>query len=358
MSAQELKTRPQQLHCSVHMDQQTEDSVETSWFVVEICGSILSSGERRNAILKVTIDDVTDGIAKIQPVLEKRRRRGLAQAPVFSHQSILGEIDGETSIEDWTTVARLECDWLLFARKGRRSLLFQVEIISSPDNTVLSSVRYLLDYQNPKFGYVDIKENLQQARVLGLGLSAGLACNDMRYNDRQVGLMRGWALADIKLQSVSLKSKRNFEKSFQKMLKMVHKHGQVPLKAVSKKLAEIAPPAIRYDVLQLTLELLSFSPLIDVEQLRQLNDVATWLEVDGDRFRTMLSKVLPVAQHTVVDTGVLLGITEEMSPKQIRQQLNKEYAKWNSRVTNPDPKIKAQADQMLELIAATRAQYE
>ncbi len=357
MSAQELQTKPGQLHCSVRMERQTDDSKESSWFVVEICGSILSSGERRNAILKISIDDVTDGVAHIQPVLEKRRRRGLVQAPVFSHQSILGEISGETTLDSWTTVARLECDWLLFARKGRRSMLFQIEIISSPDNMILASVRYLLDYQNPQFGFLDIKENLQQARVLGLGLSAGIACNDMRYNDRQVGLMRGWALADINLRAVSMKAKREFEKSFQRLLKRVQKHGQVPLQPVSHKLAEIAPPAIRYDILQLTLELLSLCPLIDIDQLRQLNQVATWLDVDGDRFRTMLSKILPIAQHTVVDTGVLLGITEEMTPQQVCQQLNQEYAKWNARVTNPDPQIKAQADQMLELIAATRAQY-
>jgi len=37
--------------------------------------------------------------------------------------------------------------------------------------------------------------------------------------------------------------------------------------------------------------------------------------------------------------------------------LNKEYAKWNARVTNTDPQVRTQADQMLGLIAEARSQY-
>jgi hypothetical protein len=37
--------------------------------------------------------------------------------------------------------------------------------------------------------------------------------------------------------------------------------------------------------------------------------------------------------------------------------LNKEYSKWNSRVTNADPDIQTQADQMLTLIAEAKSQY-
>jgi len=37
--------------------------------------------------------------------------------------------------------------------------------------------------------------------------------------------------------------------------------------------------------------------------------------------------------------------------------LNKEYSKWNSRVTNADPGIQSQADQMLRLITEARGQY-
>jgi hypothetical protein len=45
-----------------------------------------------------------------------------------------------------------------------------------------------------------------------------------------------------------------------------------------------------------------------------------------------------------------------MGRENTRRQLNRYYRKWNSRVTNADPEIQAQADQMLKLIAEARSQ--
>jgi len=61
--------------------------------------------------------------------------------------------------------------------------------------------------------------------------------------------------------------------------------------------------------------------------------------------------------HEVRDIETILGISSDMSKEKVRQHLNKEYSKWNSRVTNADPDIQNQADQMLNLIAEARNQY-
>ena len=70
----------------------------------------------------------------------------------------------------------------------------------------------------------------------------------------------------------------------------------------------------------------------------------------------MMEKIIPVDMHETADIETLLGITSDMSQEKAREHLNKEYAKWNSRVTNSDPKIQSQADQMLRLIAEARTQ--
>ncbi len=71
----------------------------------------------------------------------------------------------------------------------------------------------------------------------------------------------------------------------------------------------------------------------------------------------MMEKILPVSIHEVKDTEVLIGVTSGMSKEGSRHQLNREYAKWNARVTNSDPRVRTQADQMLKLIAEARSQY-
>ena len=88
-----------------------------------------------------------------------------------------------------------------------------------------------------------------------------------------------------------------------------------------------------------------------------LRDLASWLEVDAGRFRAMMEKILPVDMHEVVDIGDLLGISSDMGHENTRKHLNREYSKWNSRVTSANPEIQTQADQMLKIIAEARGQY-
>ncbi len=70
-----------------------------------------------------------------------------------------------------------------------------------------------------------------------------------------------------------------------------------------------------------------------------------------------MEKILPVNLHKVKDVETILGVTSGMDKEEARQQLNKEYIKWNSRVTSSDPEIQTMADQVLDLIAQARNEY-
>ncbi len=94
-----------------------------------------------------------------------------------------------------------------------------------------------------------------------------------------------------------------------------------------------------------------------VEELNLLKNLASWLEVDKNRFREMMAKILPAGMHEVKDVEVILGVTSDMNKDKTRKHLNKEYSKWNARVTNTDSEIQTQADDMLRLIADTRSEY-
>jgi len=94
-----------------------------------------------------------------------------------------------------------------------------------------------------------------------------------------------------------------------------------------------------------------------LEELALLKSLAGWLEVDINRFRAMVDKILPVDIHESEDAEAILGVTSDMGKDETRDHLNKEYRKWNARVTNPNPEIQTQADQMLKFIAEARSQY-
>jgi hypothetical protein len=54
----------------------------------------------------------------------------------------------------------------------------------------------------------------------------------------------------------------------------------------------------------------------------------------------------------------MIGITPNMSEKEIKKHLRKEYTKWNARVSNADPKIREQANEMIKIIVELRAKYK
>ncbi|GAI80926.1 unnamed protein product, partial [marine sediment metagenome] len=120
---------------------------------------------------------------------------------------------------------------------------------------------------------------------------------------------------------------------------------------------EIAPLADRYDILDLCLRVAQADGVAAVEELALLKNLASWLEVDTNRFREMMGKILPAGMHEVKDVEVILGVTSDMSKDKTRKHLNKEYSKWNARVTNTDSEIQTQADDMLKFIAETRSEY-
>jgi len=126
---------------------------------------------------------------------------------------------------------------------------------------------------------------------------------------------------------------------------------------ICKEIVEIAPVAERYDILDLCLHVAQADGVAAAEELALLKNLANWLEVDTNRFHEMMERILPVNIHQVKDIEVVLGVNSDMSKEKTRQHLNKQYSKWNARVTNADSEIQDQADQMLKLIAEARSEY-
>jgi hypothetical protein len=120
---------------------------------------------------------------------------------------------------------------------------------------------------------------------------------------------------------------------------------------------EIAPMVGRLDIMDLSLRVAGAKGQVTATDIGLLKDLAQWLRIDRGRLRTMVEKTLPVSMHQSEDAEMILGVTTEMNKDEVRHQLNREYAKWSSRVISSDPAIRKQADQMLNLIANARTQY-
>jgi len=353
-SGQALST----FNCRVQLTRQKRDDSVFDTFTIEVAGSIRTAGDNDYATVQILISDVTDRPGKAKPVLSGisnfEFRIPNFPRPVFCYRADLGRLPNRvTTLSDWTTVAHLNLDWLLFPHKGKRVLRFSVSLLSGQNGQELAYAERLFIYENPDFGYVDLQENVHRTKSLAVALAFAISAADNKLYHAEVQVIKQWAIANL-LPSGTIGTK--LEEALDHAVRFFQKGNQLDIYKVCKEIVELAPVSDRYDILDLCLQVARAKGTVAAEELTVLKYIATWLEVDMDRFREMMEKLLPVNIHQVKDTEVILGITPDMGRENTRRQLNRYYRKWNSRVTNADPEIQAQADQMLKLIAEARSQ--
>jgi hypothetical protein len=365
------------LNCRVQLTKQKTDNSIADAFTIELGGSIRAASESDYATVQILITDATEGTDRAKPVHSQSKQWQMQDAPpVFCYRADLGKLPHKvTTLSDWMTVAHLNIDWLLFPHKGKRALQFSTSVLSSQSGQELAHAECLFAYENPAFGYVDLHENICRAKSLAVALAFAVSAADNKMYHSEVQLIKNWAKANICsdrpppvrkawpgrcLPGGSLFSHGagdKLDRAMEHAVCFFQKGNQLDIHKVCKEVVEIAPVCDRYDILDLCLQVARAKGTVAAEELVVLKYIATWLEVDMDRFRAMMEKRLPVNIHQVKDAKVVLGLSCDMGKERTRRQLNKQYRQWNSRVTNADPEIQAQADQMLKLIAEARSQY-
>jgi len=351
------------LNCRVRLIRVKEGDSFFDAFSVEICGSIHAPDDMCQTALKISISDITDGLPNAQAV-QVRSKRGastvMSDGSVFCHKAELGKLPHRiTMLSDWTEVAQLRPDLTVLPRRGWRDLQFDLSISLADGGQEFAHARCTFAYENPEIGYVDLQENIERTKVLAVALAFVVSASDNKLYDCEIDLIKDWArdniLDDSEQSSEEARSK--LDKALEKTINFFQTGNTLNATEICAEVVEIAPLAQRYDILDLCLYVAQASGYVVAEELETLKSLATLLEVDSEKFRIMMEKVLPVEMHEVKDVEAILGIKSDMSREKTRQHLNHEYSKWNSRVTNSDPEIQSQADQMLKLIAEARSQY-
>ena len=355
------------LNCRVQLTKLKEGKKFYDALSVEICGSIHTPGEKQNASLRISISDVTEGLNNVKTVRAKVKQWQVQGSSEFSYTSDLGKLPNKiTILSDWTNVAQLRLDWLMLPHEGKRTLQFNISILSTDSHEELTTSKYLFNYDNPYYGYIDLHRNTERTKMLAVALAFAVSAADGKLFDCEIKYIKNWARENIDTSPCIVsgavsqshdKAKRKLEKALDETIAFFRDGNVLNVFDICREIVDIAPVAQRYDVLELCLNVAKANGTVVSEELNMLRDMSFWLEIDNEKFRTMMGKILPVNIMKDKDVEAILGVTSDMSAEYARAHLNKEYAKWNSRVTNADPQIQSQADQMLKLIAEARTQY-
>jgi len=350
------------LNCRVLKTEFKEGDAVYDAFAVEVCGTIHAPDDTCRATLNISIQDVSDQ-SEAQPVLEGNPNvasRGDTNVPEFKYFAELGRLPNRvTRLEDWTAVARFRADGPVFPRRGKRTLRFETSVLSADGGRELAGAKCNLIYNNCQPGYLDLRENSERTSVLTVALAFAVSAIDNRLYDCEIDLIKKWARENVldNAESRSDQSRTKLEKALKKTVAFFTEGNKLDTFGLCEELVEIAPLGRRCEVLDLCLRVAKAKGSVTAEEIAMVKSLADLLEVDVARFRTMVEKIMPVEMHQVMDIDDILGITSDMSSERTRKHLNKEYSKWNSRVTSTNPDIQSKADQMLKLIAEARGRY-
>jgi hypothetical protein len=351
-------SRTNDLNCRVKLSRQHKVDSKIGIFNIGLLGSIHASNPNQKAIAEVFINDQASVLGERQPVYSSAIEWKLENSEIFCFSSDLGRMPKRhTEIAEWTEIAQIHCDWLVFPRQGKRMLQFVVYIFSSDDGEQMGKAECFFEYENQDLGYIDKRENMQKADTLAIPLAFAISAADKRLYQCEIDLIKGWARQRFNLKNASNWTRRRIEKALDKTLSYFQAGKGLNLQNLCEEITVLADEGQRYDILELCLKVAGANGQVLSEELKLLHELGLWLEVDRERYLQMQEKTLPVTMHEGTDAKSVLGLEEATSKEEAQGLLNKEFRKWNSRVTNSDPEIRKQADHMLNLIAHARNQY-
>jgi hypothetical protein len=347
--------------CMVELAKTDAQGREADSFEVKIRGLISAPVDQCDVDVQFLIADVADERSEPRPVLSTAKQFQMEDSPAFCFRANIGKLPNSvTCLSSWTQVARIRADLLRFPRKGKRKLKFITSIISTTGDRELACAAAAIDYENDRVGYIDAKENRQRAETLTVQLAAAVCSSEKKPTEAAVKVVSDWINAKIKASAGAdneAQKRSELEQVLKDALQCCDEHNRPNIDAVCKEITEAATIIERYEAIELCLLVARATGNISPEQTTVLGGLADSLGVDRDKFQAKVQKILPLGIYESKDFGFILGMRADMSADEARRQLNKEYRKWNARVTHANPDTQTQASQMLALIADARTKY-
>ncbi len=322
-------------------------------------GTIVVPTPMHETEIQVLLADTTQAPDNTLPILCTIPKWQLDNSPAFCYKEYNGKIpQTKTVLTDWVAVTNIPTEILNFPRKGNIKLKFVTSLISRQTGEELACAETLLDYDNRKLGYIDVRENARRTEVLTWQLALSVCAVSDQLDPTSTEIIAEWIdLRDALQPQQEEASSQRLKTEFDNALANSDTVNLFDTEQTCAELMSIATIVEIYDAMDLCLRVIAAREAARPEQTAFISNIARLLDLDETKFREMTQKRLPLAMHQQHDLEFILGITADMSPEHRRKRLNDEYQKWNARVNHPDKAIQSQADQMLTLIAEARNSF-
>lgn len=327
-------------------------------FHVQMRGMIDGPHDNFNAKFVVKITDITQNVLPILCTLEEFQSK---TSTIFWYESNLEKLPYQNSVfNNWATTIKIPKTFLIFPRSGNRIIKFNVYVVNEFDN-ILAETSIEETYYNKNLGYEEKSENreLFEEMIIKTGMLVG--ASDGNIGEDEAKIIKEWAkkrvasYTDEDYQNeVKIKLNNYIKEAYEEI-----ENDSINIYEILEGIDHIATEGEKFELLEICLDIAKADGKADEKELKIINDIAKYIDLDQKQFRSMVEKALPITIHTSkANENDILGISPEMDKEEINKHLREEYKKWNSRVASSDPTIREQAEKMIHLIAEARKKYK
>lgn len=327
-------------------------------FKVEMRGSVFGPYNNVNVKTIVQIYDITDGSE--EPILCTIEEFQTNDSEMFWYESTSSSLPyRDTIFTSWVQVVQVPKIFLVPPRKGLRKFIFKVFIVNTTNENILAKSETKISYTNSDNGYKDALDHREYFEEMVVKSAMLVSASDGTMDASEAKIVTNWIQKRISRYTGAFQSKEKDRlNGYVKDIYDEINNSAIDIYDVLDGIDNIASEGDKFELFQVCLDVAQADGEADQKELDIVHDIADYIDLDEKQFRSMIEKTLPITIHTGEQTPEkTLGITSDMTKSEIKKHLMAEYRKWNQRVSNSDPKVRKQADDMIHMIADLRKKY-
>ncbi len=341
------------------VESKTIDGDEFDWdvFQVNIKGIIDGPNDNFKAKYIIKLKDVTNDDLPIYSTLEEFQQNN---SRLFWYESDDVTLPYETTVlSDWIVASNIPKMFLEFPRSGSRKIKFEIYVVDSHTDKILVEDSKTVTYYSSEKGYQDKADDTEYFEEMVIKSAMLVSASDGHIDIAEANVVKSWIKRRLSMYSDNFKeSEKERLNGYIKDASREIENNTLDFKDILEGVENIASEGEKFELFEVCLDVAKADGEADPAELKLANNIASYMGLDKNKFRSMIEKTLPVTIHTARGSDEsMLGINSDMTAKERNKILREEYTKWNNRATSPDPKKRQQALEMMDLIARTKAKY-
>jgi len=208
-----------------------------------------------------------------------------------------------------------------------------------------------ITFQQP--GIEDLAENREECKPLILKIALYMAFSDGYVSNSEKKVIVSWARKENFPDTIAFLNKNHIKL----------KRGESVAKTINY-LNDIAPKNIKYEAIQLCLDVLAADDDADPSELKLIESLSEKFNLKLSRVQKMKDKVFVKLNFDTKEKNngsdeAIIGLKKNLSKKESLSYITKEFRKWNAiiNVLNPGTE-KDNANHMLTILARLKKKYE